>query len=127
MIFYFTRVKYIFSIFMYTVIAGILVSCHVKQTEQKPNIVLIMADDVGIEVLGSYGGTSYNTPNLDHLAETGTRFTNCYSTPKCSPSRIKIMTGRYQFRTTEKWGYIPPEEITFGHVLKSAGWPVNGR
>jgi arylsulfatase A len=81
-----------------------------------------MADDVGTEVLGCYGGTSYNTPNLDRLAETGLKFTNCFSTPKCAPSRVKIMTGRYQFRTTEKWGHIPSDEITFGHVLQSAGY-----
>jgi len=111
------------SPFMILLIISIfLIKCNKTETEQKPNIVLIMADDVGVEVLGSYGGTSYSTPNLDKLAETGIRFTNCYSTPKCSPSRVKIMTGRYQFRTTEEWGHIPSNEITFGHVLKSAGY-----
>jgi arylsulfatase A len=95
-----------------------------KETVQRPNIVLIMADDMGHEVLGSYGGTSYRTPNLDRLAEEGIRFTHCYSAPKCAPSRVKIMTGRYAFRTTRKWGYIPPGEVTFGHVLDSAGYAV---
>ena len=111
-----------FSFIVKILIAGFLISCNVRETQQKPNIVLIMADDIGTEILGCYGGTSYNTPNIDQLAETGIRFTNCYSAPKCSPSRVKIMTGRYLFRTTEKWGYIPPDEITFGHVLKSAGY-----
>ena len=46
------------------------------QQEQPPNIILIMADDIGIEGLGCYGGTSYNTPNLDSLAQNGLRFTN---------------------------------------------------
>jgi len=86
------------------------------------NILLIMADDVGHEVLGCYGGTSYVTPNLDRLALEGMRFTHCYSTPLCTPSRVKIMTGRYLFRTSEEWGYIPPDEITFGHVLQAAGY-----
>jgi arylsulfatase A len=104
------------------ILSSLLIRCDQSGPEKIPNIILIMADDVGVEVLGSYGGTSYNTPNLDHLAETGIRFTNCYSTPKCSPSRVKIMTGRYQFRTTDKWGYIPPDEITFGHVLKTASY-----
>jgi len=81
-----------------------------------------MADDVGCEVLGCYGGTSYKTPNLDKLAETGTRFTHCYSSPVCAPSRVKIMTGRYGFRNYKSWGHIPPDEVTFGHVLKSAGY-----
>jgi arylsulfatase A len=89
---------------------------------RRPNIVLIMADDVGREILGCYGGSSYRTPNLDRLAETGVRFTHCYSCAKCAPSRVKIMTGRYQFRTTDKWGYIPAEERTFGHVLSGSGY-----
>ncbi len=88
----------------------------------KPNILLIMADDVGSEVLGCYGGTSYDTRNLDALAAGGRRYTHCYSTPVCSPTRVKIMTGRYGFRTTQKWGHIPPDEITFGHVLQKAGY-----
>ncbi len=92
--------------------------------DARPNIVLIMADDMGHEVLGSYGGTSYHTPNLDKLAASGMRFTHCYSAPKCAPSRVKLMTGRYAFRTTREWGYIPPEEITFGHMLDSAGYAV---
>ncbi|MCK4466285.1 MAG: sulfatase-like hydrolase/transferase, partial [Bacteroidales bacterium] len=48
------------------------------QLPEKPNIVLIMADDLGFECLGCNGGTSYQTPNLDKLAETGVRFTYCY-------------------------------------------------
>ena len=95
-----------------------------SQPSAKPNIVLILADDVGYEIPGYTGGTSYNTPHIDRLAETGMRFTNCHSTPKCAPSRVKMMTGRYMFRTTEEWGYIPPTEITFGHVLQSAGYAV---
>lgn len=56
------------------------------------------------------------------LTAGGIRFTHCYSMPVCSPSRVKIMTGRYGSRTTEKWGYIPPTEKTFGHVLAKAGY-----
>ncbi|HUW18852.1 MAG TPA: sulfatase-like hydrolase/transferase [Sedimentisphaerales bacterium] len=93
-----------------------------KSPARKPNIVFIMADDVGEPVLGCYGGSSYQTPNLDRLAATGTRFNHCYSSPVCAPSRVKIMTGRYGFRNYKEWGHIPPEEITFGHVLKDAGY-----
>lgn len=92
------------------------------QTDQRPNIVLFMVDDMGSEVLGCYGGQSYRTPNIDKLAQTGMRFEHCYSTPVCSPSRVKIMTGRYGFRTTDRWGHLPPDEITFGDVLQSAGY-----
>ena len=93
-----------------------------KASGKRPNIVFIMADDVGCEVLGCYGGTSYKTPNLDRLSQTGIRFTHCYSSPVCAPSRVKIMTGRYGFRNYKRWGHIPPDEITFGHVLQSAGY-----
>ena len=89
---------------------------------ERPNIVLIMADDLGYECLGSYGGTSYDTPNLDALAASGMRFTNCFSTPKCSPSRVTLMSGRYTLRTTTVWGELPKNEITFGHVLRDAGY-----
>jgi len=99
-------------------------SCAEKSVVQNPNIVLIMADDLGVEVLSGYGGQSYSTPNIDHLAATGMRFTHCYSAPMCAPSRVKIMTGRYAFRTTDQWGYIPPQEITFGHLLSQAGYKV---
>ncbi|MDG2383440.1 MAG: sulfatase-like hydrolase/transferase [Pirellulaceae bacterium] len=89
---------------------------------RRANIVLIMADDLGYECLGSYGGTSYRTPNLDALAVSGMRFTNCFSTPKCSPSRVTLMTGRYTLRTTTTWGLLPRNEITFGRVLHEAGY-----
>lgn len=89
---------------------------------KRPNILLIMADDMGIETLGSYGGTTYPTPNLDALAESGMRFNHCHSNPKCSPSRVNLMTGRYGFRTGQDWGVLPKDEITFGSVLRDAGY-----
>ncbi len=97
-------------------------AAHKVAAKTRPNVVLIMADDLGFECLGCNGGTSYETPNLDKLAETGMRFVNCHSTPKCSPSRVTIMTGRYTFRTTTTWGHIPDTEITFGAVLLDAGY-----
>jgi hypothetical protein len=57
----------------------------VRQAQDRPNIVLIMADDLGFETMGSYGGTSYNTPNLDRLAANGARFEHCYAQPICTP------------------------------------------
>ena len=96
--------------------------CAPQQTNQKPNIVLILIDDVGTEVLGCYGGTTYKTPNIDKLADTGIKFTQCYSSPVCSPSRVNLLTGRYGFRTGQKWGYLPKNEITFGQILENAGY-----
>ncbi len=93
-----------------------------KNESRPPNIVLIMGDDLGMECLGCYGGTSYSTPNIDALAEEGIRFNHCYSMGKCVPSRITILTGRYPFRNYGEWGTIPEEEMTFGHVLQACGY-----
>ena len=60
-----------------------------------PNILLIMADDVGVDVLGCYGGESYKTPRLDALAAGGMRFEHCYSMPVCHPTRITLMTASF--------------------------------
>lgn len=92
---------------------------------EPPNILLILADDVGREVLGSYGGTSYPTPHLDRLARTGLRFEHAYSMPVCHPSRICLMTGRYPFRLGHPvWGTFPGEweARTLPQVLKRAGY-----
>ena len=89
---------------------------------RKPNIVLIMADDLGYECLGCYGGTSYKTPFLDELASAGMRFEHCYSQPLCTPSRVKIMTGQYNFRNYTDFGILDPKQKTFGHLLQDAGY-----
>jgi arylsulfatase A len=107
---------------------------HKDTRDKKPNIILIMADDMGYETLGSYGSSSYQTPNLDELAKNGVRFEHCYSQPLCTPSRVKIMTGKYNFRNYKAFGYLDPQEKTFGNMLKEAGystciagkWQLNG-
>ncbi|XOV91052.1 MAG: sulfatase-like hydrolase/transferase [Bacteroidota bacterium] len=104
------------------------------QETSRPNIVLIMADDMGYESLSVNGSTEYLTPNLDRLATQGIRFTNCYSQPLCTPSRVKIMTGKHNYRNYEDFGYLNPQEITFGNLLKNTGyktmiagkWQLNG-
>lgn len=63
----------------------------------KPNVLLILADDLGVECLSAYGGTSHQTPNIDRLAKDGMRFTRSFSNPFCSPSRGSLLTGRYPF------------------------------
>ena len=112
------------STFIIALFGVIFLSCSNETESNLPNIVFILADDFGTEVLGAYGGTSYDTPNIDALAATGLKFNHCYSAPLCSPSRVKLLTGRYGFRTGQKWGYIPPDEITFGHLLKEAGYKI---
>ncbi|MEP4808153.1 MAG: sulfatase-like hydrolase/transferase [Luteolibacter sp.] len=101
---------------------------------RKPNIVLIMTDDAGWECFGSYGAEDYRTPNLDRLAEQGVKFEHCYSTPICTPSRVMIMTGNYNFRNYTHFGYLSPDEKTFGILMQEAGyktaiagkWQLNG-
>lgn len=93
--------------------------------DERPNILFILADDVGQEVLGCYGGTSYDTPNLDALAKSGTRFRNAYVMPVCHPTRITLLTGRYPFRFGgPQWGSFPEraECRTFAAVLRQAGY-----
>lgn len=88
----------------------------------KPDIILIMADDVGIEGLGCYGGVSYRTPNLDRMAANGVRFTHAYSQPLCTPTRIELMTGKDNHRNWTYFGILDPNERTFGHAMTDAGY-----
>ncbi|MGJ8723372.1 MAG: sulfatase-like hydrolase/transferase [Roseibacillus sp.] len=89
---------------------------------EKPNVVLIMADDVSWEAFGCYGAVDYETPNLDRLAAEGVRFEHCYSTPICTTSRVMLMTGEENFRNYTHFGYLDPEEKTIGHLMKEAGY-----
>ncbi len=93
-----------------------------ENDQKKPNIILIMADDLGYECLSCNGSTSYQTPYLDQLAKTGIRFDHCYSQPLCTPSRVQIMTGRYNHRNYIGFGEFDPSETTFGNVLQKAGY-----
>jgi len=88
----------------------------------KPNILLIMADDLGIEGLSCYGSESYQTPHLDRLAAEGIRYTHAYSQPLCTPTRVQIMTGKYNQRNWLYFGILDPKERTFGHLMQDAGY-----
>ena len=93
-----------------------------QATNEQPNVVLIMADDVGYECFGPYGSKQYSTPRLDKLADTGVRFTHFYSTPLCTPSRVKIMTGKSNVRNYLDFGVLDPAEYTFADLFKKAGY-----
>jgi len=97
----------------------------------KPNIILIFADDLGIEALNAYGGHGVRTPHLDKLASNGMLFTHCFANPACSPSRAEIMTGTYPGFTgikhvLSKWdddAYLDPKKFnSFANQLKKAGY-----
>ena len=96
----------------------------------KPNIVYILADDLGFAELGCNGSDRYKTPNIDALANSGVRFTRFYTVPLCGPSRAMILTGRYGFRS----GAVTQDacktiirtgekaEVMIPTVLKKAGY-----
>ena len=93
-----------------------------QQKSSKPNIVLIMADDFGYECISANGGQSYKTPNLDRLAASGVRFEHCHVQPLCTPTRVQLMTGRYNIRNYLNFGTLPRNEVTFGQLLKQSGY-----
>jgi arylsulfatase A-like enzyme len=119
-----------------------LVSCFAAHAGQSPNIVFILADDLGINDLACFGRKDHRTPNLDRLAEQGTRFTCAYAAQSiCSPSRAAILTGKTPGRlhlTTYLPGRpdcvsqkvlhpvirqeLPLEEVTLAEYLKRAGY-----
>jgi len=94
---------------------------------RKPNIIFILADDLGIGNVSCYGADQAKTPHIDALAKSGIRFTHAYTAPLCGPSRALIMTGRYAFRTgatnQDATGQMKPSAETFlPQILKPAGY-----
>jgi arylsulfatase A-like enzyme len=105
------------------------------RAEKLPNLVIILADDLGYGDLGCYGHPSIRTPNLDRMASQGMRFTDFYvAACVCTPSRAALLTGRLPIRsgmsgdmqhrvqTKNSPGGLPPEEITIARALKSKGY-----
>src|SRR5512135_1967393 len=98
-----------------------------EATPQKPNIIFILADDLGIANVGCYGADNFKTPNIDALANGGTRFSRAYTVPLCGPSRAAILTGRYGFRSgavnQDLTGTMKPSvETMMPTYLKQAGY-----
>jgi arylsulfatase A len=97
----------------------------------KPNIIFVLADDLGIDGVSAYGAQAHSTPHIDALASTGIKFTTAYAAPLCGPSRCLLMTGRYAFRTggltNQSWrpngpGAKSADEYPMARVLKEAGY-----
>lgn len=89
---------------------------------KRPNVLLILADDLGFECLGSYGSKSYATPHLDRLAADGMRFRYAFAQPLCTPTRMQLMTGKSNFRNWQAFGIMDPKERTFGHLFRENGY-----
>ena len=100
---------------------------NVSGQVKKPNIVFILADDLGIDGVSAYGADFFKTPVIDKLAQEGIRYTNAYTVPLCGPSRALILSGRYGFRTgavnQDMTGEIKPSAENFmPAILKKAGY-----
>jgi arylsulfatase A-like enzyme len=116
--------------------------CGSISAADKPNVVLIVIDDLGQRDLGCYGSTFYKTPNIDRMAKDGLRFTDFYAAcPVCSPTRASILTGRYpqrmeitdwipgrkdrpdqRLRQPRIRNELPLEEVTIAEALKARGY-----
>ena len=95
----------------------------------KPNIVFILADDLGIGNVGCYGSDQFKTPNIDALAASGVRFTKGFTASLCGPSRALIMSGRYAFRTgatnQDACRVLPMQEVRLARIFKDAGYATS--
>jgi arylsulfatase A len=121
---------------MAVVLIALAFAAPSRAADRPPNIVLVLADDLGVQELSCYGNKQNKTPNLDKLAAEGMRFTTCWATPLCSPTRVELITGRYGFRTgwCGLFGriYAPKPgdpnydlgtaQITFADILKTRGY-----
>jgi arylsulfatase A-like enzyme len=122
------------SRFIRHAVVGLLFLCWLSPAlaqVRKPDIIVILADDLGYGDTGAYGSKIAKTPNIDALAASGIRFTDGYVTnPVCAPSRAGLMTGRYQQRFgyefnpvgRDKSGGMSLHEITLAQIMKSAGY-----
>ncbi len=100
---------------------------------ERPNVVIIFADDLGYGDLGCYGSPTIRTPHLDQMAAEGLRFTDFYSAAEvCTPSRAALLTGRYPIRSgmcahrrvlfPNSKGGLPPKEVTIAEALREKGY-----
>lgn len=125
-----TRTKIALSLCL---IAAFFTGCKTENEDARPNVVLIMADDMGFSDIGCYGG-EVQTPNLDGLAENGLRYTQFYNNARCCPTRASLMTGLYPHQAGMGWmtaadlgrpeyqGELNHESVTIAEVLKEAGY-----
>ena len=95
--------------------------------DSRPNIVVIITDDMGYGDLGVHGNPKIKTPNLDRFASQSVRLKNFYVSPVCAPTRASLLTGRYNYRTGVVDTYLGralmhPEEVTLAEMLAAAGY-----
>ena len=106
----------------YLLVLGLIINAACAEGREKPNVIIVMADDIGFECYSHKGSEFYETPNIDRLARTGVEFTQAYSQPICTPSRVRIMTGQYNFRNYTRFGELDPNQPTFATMVKANGY-----
>lgn len=104
-----------------SLVLTIFVATNTFAQKRSPNIILILADDMGKECIGAYGST-YKTPNIDKLAKEGLKFNYGFAQPLCTPSRVQIMTGKYNYKNYSQFGHLNQDQKTFAHLAKEAGY-----
>jgi len=115
------RMRHTFAVLMCCTLAALPVHANAQQQERRPNVVLIITDDMGYGDLPSYGGTDLRTPNIDRLVREGVRLTDFYANgATCTPTRAGLITGRYQqrFELEAPLGSYEPDR---GRGLKPTG------
>ena len=112
--------------FFVLLLLALLVPQSFAADRTHPNVVFILADDLGIGNVSCYGSDNYRTPNIDRLASAGTRFTQAFTGSLCGPSRALIMSGRYAFRNgstnQDACSQLAMSELVLPKVFKSAGY-----
>ena len=114
--------KHILTFLCGIAVFGGAVMVAAPDTKTKPNIIILLVDDMGYECIGANGGTSYQTPKIDQLAATGLRFESCYAQPVCTPTRVQLMTGIYNVRNDTDSCVMNPTCVTFANLLQQAGY-----
>ena len=104
------------------IILGLGIFSLPTEAAEKPNIIMVLCDDVGFECFSAYGSREYSTPRLDALAAEGIRFDNCHSTPLCTPSRVNLMSGKSNVFNYFDFGVYPKGEPTFANYFKEQGY-----
>ena len=126
-----TMLARIFLVLPLLVLSACEPAPKLQSSAQHPNIIFILSDDNGIETIRAYGGLDYDTPNLDRLATQGTMFSHAYANQVCHPSRGKLMTGQWGFRSltfphfpeTQDFYYVPQQNTTtIASTLRDAGY-----
>lgn len=123
--------RYLFPVFLVLIIGN--QSLQAQKSQARPNVLVILVDDLGYGDLSSYGATDLKSPHIDALLKRGMKFNNFYANcPVCSPTRAALLTGRYQdmvgvpgvIRThpQNSWGYLVPSAVTLADVFQEAGY-----